>query len=108
MVEHKRYIVALLTLATLLIELIHILLKWKHIQGKQVRHFGHYDAKAKLFCQKSPSYGDLGCKNRGLGNWASLASHMYMKIFTKKRVMRQDLGNRASPCEITLRIPRNS
>jgi len=89
MVEHTRYIVALLTLATLLIELIHILLMWKHIQGKKVRHFGHYDAKAKLFCQTSPGYG-------GLGNWASLASHMYMKIFTKKRVMRRDLGNRAS------------
>ena len=42
---------------------------------------------------------DLGRKNRDLDNRASPASPAYehIDIFTKKRVARQDLGNRASP-----------
>ena len=52
--------------------------------GQKLRHFDHYVAKAKLFCQKcfipvnrggvfiwenlNPGYLDLGRKNRDLGN----------------------------------------
>ena len=66
---------------------------------QKVCHFGRYDAKAKLFCQKSfvpvtragvfmiiwenfhPGYRDLGRKNRDLGNRASPASHMNTSKF---------------------------
>ena len=68
---------------------------------QKVCHFGRYDAKAKLFCQKSfvpvtragvfiwenfhPGYRDLGSclgrKNRDLGNRASPASHMNTSKF---------------------------
>ena len=64
---------------------------------QKVCHFGRYDAKAKLFCQKSfvpvtragvfiwenfhSGYRDLGRKNRDLGNRASPASHMNTSKF---------------------------
>ena len=57
-----------------------MLLKWKYIHGKNYAIFGRYDAKAKLFCQKSfvpvtgleCSYGkDFEPGNRDLGKRAS-------------------------------------
>ena len=46
-------VIALWTLVNLLIKLIRMLLKWKYIHCKKLCHFGRYDAKTKLFCQKS-------------------------------------------------------
>ena len=57
---------------------------------------GH-QARVLIWENFHPGYRDLGHKNRDLGNQASLAPHMNTSIiFTKKRVARRDLGNRAS------------
>ena len=76
-------------------------------------HFGRYDSKAKLFCQKSfvpvvrigvfiwenfhPGYRDLGRKNRDLGNRASPASHMNTSKFLRRKEWRGEI--RASPVD---------
>ena len=95
-------VVVLWTLVTSLIKLIRIILKWKYI------HFGRYVAKAKLFCRKSlVSVTRAGVfiwesfhPGYHLGNRASPASHINTwKFFTKERVVRRDLGNRASPVD---------
>ena len=79
---------------TLLIKLIHILLKWKYIQDKNYAIFGRHVAKVVLLCLKifvpviragvfiwenfHPGYRDLG-------NQASPASHMNTsKILRRK------------------------
>ena len=79
-------------------------------------HVDRYDAKAKLFCQKSfvpvtragvfiwenfhPGYRDLGRKIQDLGNRASPASHINAsKFLPRKRVARRDIGNRANPVD---------
>ena len=70
-------------------------------------HFGRYDAKAKLFCQKSfvpvtragvfiwenfhPGYRDLGRKNRDLGNRASPAAHMNTSKFLRRKEWRSEI-----------------
>ena len=57
MVEHKFVLFAtfipLWTLVTLLIKLIHILLKWKYIQDQNYAILARYVVRAKLFCLKS-------------------------------------------------------
>ena len=61
---------------------------------KKLCHFGHYDARAKLFCQKGfvPVTG-LEC------SYVNIFSYEHIKFFTKERVARRDLGNRASPVD---------
>ena len=70
-------------------------------------HFGRYDAKAKLFCQKSfvlvtglecsygkdfePGYRDLGRKNRDLGNRGSPVSHMNTSNFLRRKDWRGEI-----------------
>ena len=60
--------------------------------------FGRYDAKEKLFCQKSfvPVTG-LECSyGRDIEPGFSCE---HIEFFTKERVARRDLGNRASPVD---------
>ena len=68
-------------------------------------HFGRYDVKAKLFCQKSfvpvtragvfirenfhPDYRDLGRKNRDLGN---RASHLNTSKFLRRKEWRGEIS----------------
>ena len=62
-------------------------------------HLGH---RAGVFIWENFHHGDrdLYFCDRGLGNQASPASHMNTsKFFTKKRVGRRDLRNRASPVD---------
>ena len=119
MVEHKLILFVtvrtLWTLLTLLIKLFRILLKWKYIQDQNYTILplsGESEAiLSKMFCPGHragvyiwenfhPGYRDLGRKNQDLGKRASSASHNeHIDIFTKKRVGRRDLGNRASPVD---------
>ena len=79
-------------------------------------HFGRYDVKAKLFCQKSfvpvtragvviwenchPGYRDLGRKNRDLGNRASLAAHMNTSKFLRRKEWRGEISE-TEPARLT-------
>ena len=60
--------------------------------------FFHPGNRADLFIWENsqPSYGDLGWKNRDLGNRASPLSHMNT---SKLVIVRRDLGNPARPLE---------
>jgi len=76
-------------------------------------HFGCYVAKAKLFCLESfvpvtragvfiwenfhPGYGDLGRKNRDLGNRASPASHMNPPTFLRRKVWQGEISETEPP-----------
>ena len=104
MVEHKfvlfATVIALWSLATLLIKLIRILLKRKYIQD-QIMPFWpiccESDAilfkkflpgdRAGVFIWENfhPGYRDIGRKNRDLGNRASTASHMNTSIFLQRK-----------------------
>ena len=71
-------------------------------------HFGRYDSKAKLFCQKSfvpvtrvgvfiwenfhPGYRDLGRKNRDLGNRASPGAHLNTSKFLGRKDWRGEIS----------------
>ena len=94
MVEHKLFatVTALWSLVTLLIKLIRILLKRKYIQDQNYAILAYME-------NWSVHMGDIGHKNRDLGNPASLASHMNTSIFLQRRVARRYLGNRASPVD---------
>ena len=86
-----------------------------HILQK-VCHFDRYDAKAKLFRQKSfvpvtragvfiwenfhPGYRDLGRKNRDLGNRASPASHMNASQFLRRKEWRGEKSE-TEPARLT-------
>jgi len=100
MVEHKLVsfaaVVALWTLATLLIKLIRLLLKWKYVQGKNYAILAAMLRKRSYFIQVTragvfiwenfhPGYRDLGRKTRDLGNQTSLASHMNTSKWKKER-----------------------
>ena len=120
MVKHKLVslatIVALWTLVTLLIKLIRMLLKWMIHTLQKLCHFGRYDAKAKLFCQKSfvpvtragafiwenfhPGYRDLGRKDRDLGNRASPASQMNSTKFLRMKEWRGEISE-TEPTRLT-------
>ena len=113
MVKHKPVsfatVVALWTLVTLLVKLICMLLKWKYIHGKNYAIFGRYDAKAKLFCQKSfvpvtgleCSYGkDFEPGNRDLGKRASPASHMNTSNFLRRKEWRGEISE-SEPARLT-------
>ena len=79
-------------------------------------HFGRYDSKAKLFCQKSfvpvarvgvfiwenfhPGYRDLGRKNRDLGNRASPVSHMNTSKFLRRKEWRGEISE-TEPARLT-------
>ena len=109
--------VALWILVTLLIKLIRIHLKWEYIQ---VNNYTILVAvsKARLFCLKRfapvTRVGMLMWENfhsgsRDLGNRASLASPMSSwKSYTKERVARRDLENRANPIDRASSVRLNS
>ena len=79
-------------------------------------HCGRYDAKEKLFCQKSfvpvtglecsygrdiePGYRDLGRKKRDLGNRASPASHVNTSNFLRKKEWRGEISE-TEPAQLT-------
>ena len=79
-------------------------------------HFGRYDAKAKLFCQKRfvpvtragvfiwenfhPGYRDLGRKNRDLGNRANPAAHMNTSKFLRRKEWRGEISE-TEPARLT-------
>ena len=103
-------VVALLTLVTLLIKLIRILLKWKYIRDKNHAILAAMLGKRSYFCLKSfvpvTRAGVFMWENfhlayRDLGNWASPGgfSNEPIDIFTKEKVTRRDLGNRAGPVD---------
>ena len=68
-------------------------------------HFGRYLIKAKLFCLKcfdpvtrlECSYGKIFIPVTEIS--VAKTSYEHFDIFTKKRVARRDLGNRASPVD---------
>ena len=66
----------------------------KHVQSEKLRHFGRYEAKAKLLCQKfclpiwekfHPGYRDLD----QFRFWASRFSYENKEIITRKRVIHE-------------------
>ena len=79
-------------------------------------HFGRYDAKEKLFCQKSfapvtglecsygrdiePSYRDLGRKKRDLGNRVSPAFHENTSNFLPRKERRGEISE-TEPARLT-------
>ena len=84
-------------------------LKWKHIQDKNYAIFGRYDAKAKLFCQKSfvPVTGlecscgkDFEPDYRDLGNRASPAPHMNTSNFLRRKEWRGEISE-TEPARLT-------
>ena len=116
MVKHKLVsfatVIALWTLVNLLINLSRMLLKWKYIHCMIRR----YDAKTKLFCQKSlspvtragvfiwenfhPGYRDLGRKNRDLGNRASPGAHLNTSKFLRRKDWRGEISE-TEPARLT-------
>ena len=119
MVEHKLVLFATVTalwsLVTLLIKLIHILLKRKYIRDQnyaKLCYFGFYVMRATLFCLKSfvpmtgleCSYGKIFLPVTEIlvaKNKISVTGPAQPLIWThqyvyKEKVARQDLGNRAS------------
>ena len=103
MVEHKLVlfatVIVLWTLVTLLIKLFCILLKWKYIQDQNY-------AILALFCLKcfipitglECSYGKIfiPVTEISVTRPARPLIYEHIDIFTKKRVARRDLGNRAN------------
>ena len=83
---------------------------------QKLGHFGRYDSKAKLFCQKCfvpvtragvfiwenfhPGYRDLGRKNRDLGNRASPAAHMNTSKFLRRKEWRGEISE-TEPARLT-------
>ena len=88
------------TLVTLLIKLFRILLKWKYIQDQ------NYTVLAAIWWERSYFVENVSSRSPGwsvhMGKFSSrplIDIFEHIDIFTKKRLARRDLGNRASPVD---------
>ena len=119
MVKHKLVsfatAVALWTLITFLLKLIRMLLKWQYIHCKNYAILAAMIRKRSYFVKKvssrSPrlecSYGKIFipvteisvAKTEISVTGPARRSYEHIQIFTKERVGRRDLGNRASPVD---------
>ena len=120
MVEHKFVLFATFkafwTLVTLLIKLIHILLKLKYIQDQNYalcwplcceseailfkRFIPRYWAAVFIWENFHPGYRDLGRKNRDLGNRVNPASHMNTSTFLQRKERRGEISD-TEPARLT-------